>query len=115
VETTPVEHWLKIESGVSPFVTRKTTEWDTDFLFKKPWTISREAEFMLGAGPEWASPRQNGRTSNTFAAELAGDFVFWPARRHRFGWFLSRRMTTASPAGMHNPSALSAGLLITIP
>src|ERR1700685_4086012 len=48
VETTPIENWLEIEAGVSSFFTRNSTEWDTDLLFKKPWTLSRKAEFMLG-------------------------------------------------------------------
>src|ERR1700746_2052707 len=45
-EVTPIENWLELEAGVSPFYTRKSTEWDIDLLFKKPWTISRKAEFM---------------------------------------------------------------------
>jgi hypothetical protein len=53
-ECTPIENWLELEAGVSPFYTRNSTEWDTDFLFKKPWTLSKKAEFMLGVGPEWA-------------------------------------------------------------
>ena len=60
VETTPVEHWLELELGVSPFYTRDATEWDTDLLFKKPWTLSPKAEFMLGVGPEWVHLRQRG-------------------------------------------------------
>ena len=55
-EVTPIENWLELEVGVSPFYTRKSTEWDTDLLFKKPWTISRKAEFS------WA-PVPNGSTS----------------------------------------------------
>ena len=51
-EITPIENWLELEAGVSPFYTRNSTEWDTDLLFKKPWTLSRKAEFMLGVGPE---------------------------------------------------------------
>ena len=33
---------------MSPFFGGRTTEWDTDLLFKKPWTLSLKAEFMLG-------------------------------------------------------------------
>src|SRR5271170_5113942 len=36
-ECTPIENWLELEAGVSPFYTRHATEWDTDFLIKKPW------------------------------------------------------------------------------
>jgi hypothetical protein len=78
---------LELEAGVSPFYTRNATEWDTDLLFKKPWTISPKAEFMLGIGPEWVYLRQNGKTTNSIAGEVAGDFMFWPAHKHCFGWF----------------------------
>ena len=60
VEFTPIENWLEIEAGTTPFITHNSTEWDTDLLFKKPWTISRKAEFMLGVGPEWVHTRENG-------------------------------------------------------
>ena len=33
-ECTPIENWLELEAGVSPFYTRNSTEWDTDFLFR---------------------------------------------------------------------------------
>src|ERR1700678_2543579 len=72
-ETTPVENWLEIEAGISPFFTRNSTEWDTDLLFKKPWTMSSKAEFMLGVGPEWVYLRQHGTTSNSISGEVAGD------------------------------------------
>jgi hypothetical protein len=38
-EVTPIENWLGLEAGVSPFYTRTSTEWDTDLLFKKLWTV----------------------------------------------------------------------------
>src|SRR5579871_3740857 len=41
-EITPIENWLELEAGVSPFYTRNSSEWDTDLLFKKPWTRSEE-------------------------------------------------------------------------
>ena len=47
VEVTPIENWLELEVGTTPFFTRNTTEWDTDLLFKKPWTLSRKVEFMF--------------------------------------------------------------------
>ena len=44
VEFTPIENWLELEAGTMPFITRNSTEWDTDLLFKKPWTLSKKAE-----------------------------------------------------------------------
>jgi hypothetical protein len=52
-EIEPIENWLELELGVSPFYTHNSKEWDTALLFKKPWTLSRKAEFMLGIGREW--------------------------------------------------------------
>jgi hypothetical protein len=113
-ETTPIENWLEIEAGISPFFTRKSTEWDTDFLFKKPWTLSSKAEFMLGVGPEWVYLRQNGTTSNSISGEVAGDFMFWPNGKHRFGWYLEPAYDYNFMAGHQQSIGMSAGLLIGI-
>src|ERR1700683_2305270 len=88
VEVTPIEKWLELEAGVTPLFKRHSTEWDTDLLFKKPWTLSKKAEFMVGIGPEWIHTRQNGMKANSFAAEAVLDFMFWPSAKHRFGWYL---------------------------
>ena len=112
VETTPIENWLEVEAGVSPFYTRNATEWDTDLLFKKPWTISPKAEFMLGVGPQWVYLRQNGKTTNSTAGEVAGDFMFWPAHKHRFGWFLEPAYDYSFARGHQQSIGMSGGLLI---
>jgi hypothetical protein len=114
VETTPIENWLELEAGVSPFYTRNSTEWDTDLLFKKPWTISRKAEFMLGVGPQWVHLRQNGKITNSVAGEVAADFMFWPASKHRFGWFLEPAYDYSFARGHQQSIGMSWGLLIAI-
>jgi hypothetical protein len=114
-EVTPIENWLEIEAGVSPFYTRKSAEWDTDLLFKKPWTISRKAEFMLGVGPEWVHLRRNGAATDSVSGEVAGDFMFWPARKHHFGWFLEPAYDYSFAGGHQQSIGMSGGLLIGIP
>ena len=86
VEVTPIEHWLELEARVTPLFTSHSTEWNTDLLFKKPWTLSKKAEFMLGVGPEWVRSTKFGRTTNTISGEAVLDLMFWPAPKHRFGW-----------------------------
>jgi hypothetical protein len=113
-EMTPIENWLEIEAGVSPFYTRKSTEWDVDLLFKKPWTLSRKAEFMAGIGPQWTHLRQNSKSADSIAAELAGDFMFWPTGRHRFGWYLEPAYDYSFAGGHQQSIGMSAGLLIGI-
>ena len=111
-ETTPIEHWLELEAGVSPFFTRNSTEWDTDLLFKKPWTLSNKAEFMLGVGPQWVYFKQDGRSSNTLTGEVAGDFMFWPTGKHHFGWYLEPAYDYSFAARHQKSIGMSAGLLI---
>jgi hypothetical protein len=114
-EVTPIENWLELEAGVSPFHTSKSTEWDTDLLFKKPWTISRKAEFMLGVGPQWVHLRQNGKVTNSISGEIAADFMFWPTGKHHFGWFLEPAYDYSFAAGHQQSVGMSVGLLIEIP
>src|SRR5579862_2898697 len=78
VEFTPIEKWLEIEVGTTPLFRRHSTEWDTDVLFKKPWTLSEKVEFMFGVGPEWIHTRAYGVTTNSLAGEVVLDFMFWP-------------------------------------
>jgi hypothetical protein len=111
-ETTPIENWLELEAGVTPYFTRTSTEWDVDLLFKKPWTLSKKAEFMIGIGPEWVHLRQNGKASNSVAAEAAGDFMFWPDGHHHFGWFLEPAYDYSFAGGHQQSIGMTAGLLI---
>ena len=113
-EVTPIEDWLELEAGVSPFYTRNSTEWGTDLLFKKPWTLSRKAEFMFGIGPQWVHLTQNPKTSNSISGEAAGDFMFWPTGNHHFGWYLEPAYDYSFAAGHQQSIGLSCGLLIGI-
>lgn len=88
VEVTPIENWLEIEGGVTPLFRRGVREWDTDLLFKKPWTLSKKAEFMIGVGPEWIHTNESGAVTNSAGINAVLDFMFWPGGKHKFGWFL---------------------------
>lgn len=115
VEVTPIENWLELEAGVSPAFASDSTEWDTDLLFKKPWTLSRKVEFMAGIGPEWIHTSESGKSSNALAGEAALDFMFWPARRHKFGWYLEPSWDYSFAHGHDQSLGVSGGLLIAIP
>jgi hypothetical protein len=115
VEVTPIENWLEIEVGVTPLFTRHSTEWDTDLLFKKPWTLSKKAEFMFGVGPEWVHTRQYGVTMNSVAAEAVLDFMFWPSGKHKFGWYLEPAYDYNFGRGHDQSLGITGGLLIAIP
>lgn len=44
VEVTPIEHWLEIEAGVAPLMSKGSTEWDFDLVFKKPFQLSKNVQ-----------------------------------------------------------------------
>jgi hypothetical protein len=115
VEVTPIENWLELEAGVTPLFSARSTEWGTDLLFKKPWTLSRKAEFMIGAGPEWIHRSENGVTTNSAGGEAVLDFMFWPAKKHRFGWYLEPGYEYDFGRGHEQSAGVSGGLLIAIP
>jgi hypothetical protein len=115
VEVTPIEHWLELEAGVTPLFSSRSTEWDVDLLFKKPWTLSKKAEFMFGVGPERVHTRAHQVTTNSVAAEAVGDFMFWPsAGKHRFGWYLEPAYEYNFGRGHEQSIGISGGLLIAI-
>jgi hypothetical protein len=115
VEVTPIENWLELEAGVTPLFARHSKEWDVDLLFKKPWTLSRKAEFMVGLGPEWVHATKYGMTSNSISGEVALDFMFWPSAKHRFGWYVEPGYEYNFGSGHEQSLGVSGGLLIAIP
>ena len=114
VETTPIEDVLEVESGVSPLFSHGQTEWDADFLFKKPWTLSDTVEFMAGVGPSWSHTLSGGKTTDTLGAEAALDFMFWPWPKRRFGWYLEPTYGYSFASGHDQSLSVSVGLLIPI-
>ena len=114
VEFTPIEDRLEIETGVTAAFRRHAMEWDTDLLFKKPWTISEKFEFMLGIGPEWVHARSRGVVTNSPGIEFAPDLMFWPSG-HRFGWYLEPSYDRTFGSGRGQSIGITAGLLIAIP
>jgi hypothetical protein len=76
--------------------------------------ISSEVAW-INVGPEWVHLKQNGKASNSIAGEVAGDFMFWPTGRHRFGWFLEPAYDYSFARGRQQSIGVSVGLLIGIP
>ena len=114
IEVTPIENWLELEAGVTPLFRRHSTEWSTDLLFKKPWTLSERAEFMAGIGPEWIHSRAFGVTTNSIAGEAVLDFMFWPSGKHRFGWYVEPGFEYKFGRDHERSFGISGGLLIGI-
>lgn len=114
VEVTPIENWLELELGTTPTFEHRSTEWDTDLLFKKPWTLSKTVEVMFGVGPVWIHSRENGATANFAGGEAALDFMFWPSAKRRFGWYLEPAYQYNFGGGRDQSFSVSVGLLIPV-
>jgi hypothetical protein len=114
VEFTPVPKWLEIEAGVTPLLTRTSTEWDVDVLFKKPWDVSKKLDLMVGVGPSWIRTRQNGATVTAVAGVFVVDFMYWPSTRRRFGWYVEPTYEYTWGRRHESSIGISAGLLIAI-
>ncbi len=112
VEVTPLKDLLEIEAGVAPLFGGGRTEWNTDLLFKKPFTLSDTVEFMIGAGPEWTYTAGG---AGKLGAEAALDFQFWPWPERKFGWFLEPSYSYSFGSGHEQSLGVSVGLLIAIP
>jgi hypothetical protein len=115
IEVTPIENHLELEAGVTPLFRRHSTEWDADLIFKKPWTLSKKAEFMVGIGPEWIHERRYGITANSIGAEVSTDFMFWPSAKHKFGWYVEPGYEYSFGRGHEQSLGITGGLLIAIP
>ena len=114
-ETTPIPGVLELEGDVTPFFSHDGTEWDSDFLFKKPFDLTDSLEFMAGVGPEWDHSVSHGMVSDSVAADVAGDFMYWPTRERRFGFYLEPAYSYSFASGHEQSLSISVGLLIPIP
>jgi hypothetical protein len=106
IEVTPIEHWLEIEAGISSLHSGDGREWETDLVFKKPFDLTKNVEFMIGVGPQWSS-------TSGFGAVGALDFMFWVTPQ--YGWFLEPSYSYAFSRGHDQNLAVNVGLLIALP
>jgi hypothetical protein len=110
-EFTPIKDWLEIEAGVGRMFHGSRSEWDTDLIFKKPFTLSDKVEFMVGVGPQWTFSREGTQTG----AEFALDFMFWPIADRKYGWFLEPSYSYSFSSGHEKSLSTTVGLLIPLP
>ena len=97
VEVTPIENWLELEAGVTPTFSHHSTEWDTDLLFKKPWTLSRKVEFMFGAGPS-GFMRGNPAGLRT-QSEVRSLWTLCSGPRRSIDWAATLNLPTSTTSG----------------
>ena len=114
VEFTAVKNWLEVEAGVTSLFRRGQSEWDTGVVFKKPFDLSQSVEFEPGIGPVWMHTISAGRASNALGAELAFEFMIWPTRDRKFGWFVEPSYSYSFGRDHEKALGVNGGLLISI-
>ena len=114
VEFPVIKNWLEVETGVQTLFKHGQTEWDTDFVFKKPFDLSPTVEFEPGIGPVWIHTISGGRTTNAIGAEAVAHFMFWPTPDRNYGWVLEPSYTYSFGAGHEQSFGVSVGLVIPI-
>ena len=115
LEFTPIEHWLEIETGVSPMFGGNRREWDTELIFKKPFALSGNVEMMLGAGPEWLHKTGGGDVPDSLGAVAVLDFQFWPGSQRSYGYFVEPSYGCDFGRGHEQSLGVTVGLLIGLP
>ena len=113
VEFPVIKNWLEIEVGISPLFRPGQTEWQADLLFKKPFTINEHVEFMIGMGPQLSYATAGGGTQ--IASEIAIEWMVWPSKDRRFGWFVEPTYSYSFSRGHEQSLGVTTGLTIAIP
>jgi uncharacterized protein YraI len=111
-EIEPIENWLELEFGLSTLATAGDTELSGDLLFKKPFRFSPTVEFMVGAGPSFSRTLNGPERGNSWSAEFALDWMFWPTKD--VGWFIEPTWSV-NPRNGQQSAAVSIGILVGFP
>ena len=61
VEVTPIEHWLEIEAGLTPLMSKGGTEWEADLVFKKLFNCQRTWSSWLASARNGLRPIPSAR------------------------------------------------------
>jgi hypothetical protein len=69
---------------------------------------------MVGVGPQWVHSTSYGKTTNSVSGEAVLDFMFWPSKKHRFGWYLEPSYEYNFGRGHEQSLGITGGLLIAI-
>jgi hypothetical protein len=114
IEFTPVKDWLEVEVGTASVFGGGRTEWGTELVFKKPYSLSDKVEMMVGLGPEWLYKTGHGETTNSIGGVAVVDFQIWPFPERNLGWFIEPSYGYDFGREHEQSLGVTVGLLIPI-
>ena len=68
----------------------------------------------FGIGPVWVHTNEQGVNRNSVGGEAVLDFMFWPSRKHRFGWYLEPGAYSGDVNGPFRQIVNKVGALATL-
>jgi hypothetical protein len=114
IEYTLIKDWLEVELEVSPLFGAGRTDWDTEFIFKKPFELSDKIEVMPGIGPAWLYTTSRGQSTSSLGAVALVDVQIWPSPERKYGWFIEPSYTYDFGREHEQSLGVTFGLLIPI-
>ena len=114
IEYTLIKEWLEVELEVSPLFGAGRTDWDTEFIFKKPFELSDKIEVMPGIGPAWLYTTSHGQSTSSLGAVALVDVQIWPSPERKYGWFIEPSYTYDFGREHEQSLGVTFGLLIPI-
>ena len=114
VEYTLIKEWLEVEVEVSPLFGAGRTDWDTELMFKKPYSLSDKIEVMPGIGPAWLYRTDRDGSAHSVGAVALVDVQIWPTPERSFGWFIEPTYTYDFGREHEQSLGVTFGLLIPI-
>jgi hypothetical protein len=92
IEFSVIKDWLEVEVGSAKLFRGSNSEFETEVVFRKPFTLSETTEVMIGLGPIWSKAKdESWKVGTTFVA----DFMFWSSPERKFGWFLNQAIRSS--------------------
>jgi hypothetical protein len=85
VEFSLIKDWVEVEIGGARLFRRGVADWESEVVFRKPFTLSETTEFMIGLGPMWT--KASGEPAKLGTSFMA-DFMFWSSPEKKYGWFI---------------------------
>ena len=118
LETGLLHDALEMELGSTALLMEGHTTWKTGLILKKPFEITENMEFELGAGPLWFHRAydlgdEEGQRDSA-GVEGVAEMVFWPGAHRSLGFYVETGYSYDFGKGHEKAAGAGAGLLIPL-
>jgi len=119
LETGLLHDALEMELGTTALLKDGHTTWKTGLIFKKPFEVTENVEFELGAGPLWFHRGYNledeEAQKDSAGVEGVAELVFWPGEHRSLGVYVETGYSYDFGKGHEKAAGAGAGVLVPLP